>query len=1173
VLSLAYLSEPITNPHQSASGQTVLTVGTPITSEISGNKTARFELSAASRQYDHISIEKGDLRLSLAIYDPENNKVIQVTSDRYETLETSFISRAAGNFRLEIRSLEGTQIARRFQIKVDPPRPAVAKDLKEAAAQQMIASASQLRSEWTSTSLRKAIANYSAARSLWQSIGKWREAAIAALSAAEIHFALGEYRQSLSWSQYAASDFRTRDDRLGESRALSRSGQMYSLLGDNKQGRSLSRKALDYYSASGLNRLTNPLKQLYSEALTNAGEVNYAIGDLVSASDCFEKSLRLFLEVGDRGGEARSRLFLGYISATIGDTAGAKKQFEQSLELSREIGNQMAEALSLTAIGIANSLERNEEVAIKMHRNAMEIFRLIGDGQSEAVTLTGIGQAYQNLNEDQAALVHYRQALKLFEENGNLDFASVALYQIAKVYESDGDAKQAEAFYTRCLNVSRAAQKKRMLAYALNDLAALHMSQGRRQKAVTEYRKVLRFYESINDRRGQALTLNNIGDFYLAVGNKSQALFAYKRALPLSRQGGERGVEISTLYNLARVEQALGALQQALTTVKASIDIIEKLRSNVASPDFRFSYFSSQRKHYDLFIDLLMQLDQEQPGKDFAATALLASENARARSLCEILAEAGTDIRQGVKPEILKRERELQHLLRAAAEYQSELGQSNESYALEVAPKVDLLRTEYEEIQALLREHNPRYEALTHPKALSIADIQAQLRDDNTILLEYALGDERSYLWSVTANSLKGYILPGKASLETTAREVYGMLTGRQLINGKVDDGYQARVDAGDKQYYQKALSLSRMLLQPVAHELGNKRLIIVSDGVLQYLPFDALPIPDAGNEQVSESIGDSLLISRHEVVNLPSISALAAIRAGSRRLASSKRTVAVFADPVFSRFDERVTPDKGKAPSVQTDTSGGFRTNGPTRLSANGLIRLAHTSEEADAIATTAPWGTWVAKGFAANRENVLTSQLAQYKIVHFATHGIINTEHPELSGIVLSMETPDGSPENGYLQLHDIYSLNLSADLTVLSACDTALGKDVKGEGLIGLTRGFMYAGSRSVVASLWKVDDHATALLMKHFYRKMLHEGLPPAAALRSAKEIVRKEPAWNAPYFWAGFVIQGEYLEPIEVDHNPWLQSVAVVLSSLLFVVAAFILVKRYRRTAPTDQKHA
>src|SRR6266850_2369633 len=187
----------------------------------------------------------------------------------------------------------------------------------------MVSSAGQLRAEWKSTSLRKALAIYLEARSLWQSIGKWREAANSALSAAEIHFNLGEYRQSLSCSWYAASDFGKGDDRLGESRSFSRAAQMYSLLGDNKEGHRFSRKALQYFSAYGVEHITPPLKQPYGEALTNAGEVHYSTGDLISASDCFEKALRLFMEVGDRDGEVRSRLFLGYISATTGDTAGA----------------------------------------------------------------------------------------------------------------------------------------------------------------------------------------------------------------------------------------------------------------------------------------------------------------------------------------------------------------------------------------------------------------------------------------------------------------------------------------------------------------------------------------------------------------------------------------------------------------------------------------------------------------------------------------------------------------------------------------------------------------------------------------------------------------------------------------------------------------------------------
>jgi CHAT domain-containing protein len=235
----------------------------------------------------------------------------------------------------------------------------------------------------------------------------------------------------------------------------------------------------------------------------------------------------------------------------------------------------------------------------------------------------------------------------------------------------------------------------------------------------------------------------------------------------------------------------------------------------------------------------------------------------------------------------------------------------------------------------------------------------------------------------------------------------------------------------------------------------------------------------------------------------------------------------------------------------------------------AGGLTRLAHAAEEADAISTVAPWGsTMVAKGFDASREIAMSPNIGEYQIVHFATHGVLDSEHPELSGIVLTMVDPKGVRTNGLMPLHDIYSLDLSAELTVLSACQTALGKDIKGEGLVGLTHAFMSAGAKSVVASLWKVDDRATAVLMAHFYEAMLQQGMSPAAALRSAKLKMMQDKQWNAPYYWAGFVLQGEYTNRISVDH-PWLNTRAVVLSLLTLIVVTGLLIihKRKRPMSP------
>jgi CHAT domain-containing protein len=560
---------------------------------------------------------------------------------------------------------------------------------------------------------------------------------------------------------------------------------------------------------------------------------------------------------------------------------------------------------------------------------------------------------------------------------------------------------------------------------------------------------------------------------------------------------------------------------------------------------------------------------------------LLTSENARARSLIDILTEAGADIRQGADPALLERERELQGFLRSQARYQMELSINgrHQTESEEANRQLDQLTTAYQEVEGKLRDQNPRRLALVPPAPLSLAQIQAELPDGDTILLEYALGDERSYLWAVTRDSLRSYELPSRATIEEAGHEVYNLLTARQLVGGKIEDGYQAKVEASDRDYYDKALRLSQMLLGPVAEHLGTRRILVVSEGVLQYIPFDALPTP---RQQSSEMKAEetpapnaedmSPLIATHEIVTLPSFSTLVAIRRERRRASSPNKIVAVLADPVFSSNDDRV--QNGKPDSVMAASAAGPNLNQPAlrdfeaRLRDGGTMRLMHASEEADAILESAPRGTGMAaKGFEASRETAMSSLIGEYRIVHFATHGFLNSEHPELSGIVLTMVNADGSRTNGLMPLNDIYNLNLSADLVVLSACDTALGRDVKGEGLVGLTRGFMSAGSKSVVASLWKVDDRATAILMAEFYKSMLEDGQSPAAALRSAKQKMRQDKAWSAPYFWAGFVLQGEYSENISVNRKTRLPLGLAVSLVLVLISSGLIILQRRRRRSP------
>jgi CHAT domain-containing protein len=333
------------------------------------------------------------------------------------------------------------------------------------------------------------------------------------------------------------------------------------------------------------------------------------------------------------------------------------------------------------------------------------------------------------------------------------------------------------------------------------------------------------------------------------------------------------------------------------------------------------------------------------------------------------------------------------------------------------------------------------------------------------------------------------------------------------------------------------------MLLGPVASQLGRKRLAIVADGALQYISFAALPAPSSGNDEgrISRAEPQPLFVE-HEIVSLPSASTLATLRRETAGRKPAVKSLAVLADPVFADDDTRVRRNVGKAGakektrsansdetdivSLQMSRSG--RETGV--IGAEGAFgRLLSTRREATAILTLVPERDRMqALDFEASRTTALRPELGEYRIVHFATHGMLNNIHPELSGIVLSLVDKEGKPQDGFLRLQDIYNLKLSAELVVLSACQTGLGKEIKGEGLIGLTRGFMYAGAPRVVASLWKVDDRATSELMKRFYQGLLGpEALRPAAALRQAQLSIWKEKQWRAPYYWAAFVLQGEW----------------------------------------------
>jgi CHAT domain-containing protein len=1147
---------------QSSENQSIVNLSpSGIERDISPGERQLFKIALSENQLLRLFVDKGDLSISLIISEETGQNRVARVSRGYGVLDVSMVARTTGTYQIEIHSLEAKD-QRHYKIRVNPLGEATSGDVELDSAQQLLASASWLREQWTEGSLKQALESYDQAANIARR-RNMRTAAVAMSEAGQTLFLLGQYRLGLKRFAMAADSAENAGDKLEQAGALSQAARLQSYLGSNDEAEAGLAHALKLIDTAGPEGSSPRGKQIRAEALSNLGEIGYSKGNLVRSKADFSNALDLFTEVGDRDGQARVHLFQAYIAGNIGQPEKAVDEISQATVLYEAVGDKAGKALCLTALGISHSVRREEERAMAMDREAAEIFRVIGDRPSEAITLNALGQAYEFLNDNQTALENYQKALNLLGENIEGDIGAVTIFKIARMQRLLGDLEEALKSYDQCLNLSRRAGKRRTEANALNDVALIYSSQGSREKTVGQYRKILAFYRRISDWRGEAIALNNLGDFLASLGDQKAALVLYQRALGLSELTEDKTILISSLCNLARASRDLGMLEDALDYVNRSIQIIEELRSDVATPEFRTSYFAGVHKQYDLLIDVLMRCESRWPNRGFAARALIASETGRARSLIDMRAEAGADIRQNVPPGLLERERELQGLLRSQAKYQMDLSTQKQDHAKseEAARQIADLRSQYQQIESQVRDQNPRFLALQQAAPLSVEEIQAKLLDQDSILLEYALGDERSYLWVVSNTSFASFELPSRAVLEPAALEVYTLLTARQAA-GKVDSAYQANIVSSDDSYFEKALELSRVLLGPSLSQLGSKRLLVVTEGVLQYIPFDALPVPEA---PVGTRKDLPLLISTHEIVTLPSLSTLSAIRREKVKPRVGDKVVAVLADPVFDSNDDRVeSHNSGRVMAAAFDDT--YRLRDVASPAIDGApMRLAHAAEEAEAILAVAPHGSaMLVQGFEATRDTAMTSLIGDYRIVHFAAHGFVNKDHPELSGIVLSQIDRSGKGINGFVPVRDIYNLNLSADLVVLSACDTALGKDIKGEGLVGLTHGFLASGSNSVVASLWKVDDRATSVLMANFYKSMLQDGLPPAAALRSAKEQVRRQKGWQEPYFWAGFVLQGEYNQRIAVHReSSYRPALAITFIGALILLGA-ILVKGHRR---------
>lgn len=865
-----------------------------------------------------------------------------------------------------------------------------------------------------------------------------------------------------------------------------------------------------------------------------------------------EKSIILFREAENKVQESLTLTELAYASVMNNDRIQGQLYATQAVEIARTSQDKRSLAFALIALGDAHQRVGNWDVAFQSFKEAESIFPENLDLLEKAILLDRFGVYYETFGDLVQSRIYYRKAQDLFIRIGNLFGSSELSSVIGKISLELGETEVALTHFNEGLKISKESKDLYSLAYTYENLGDLCFYKQEYNQSLDNYQKSLANLNKVGIKHVVASVYEKLGKLYARQGKIDLAESYFSNALKINRKIRSKAGEASTLYNLAINDRSKNNINSSLEKITESLRVTELLNSETSNLKLKQSYFAGVFERYELYINLLMQKHTEMPNAGFALQALQAAEKSRARAMLETLRMSEAKISADADPELIRREREVLALLNTKADKLTEVlsGNTDQSEIKKLDDEVNTLKNELAEIKAIFKENSPIYSEIKNPEAFDIIRFQNEILDENTLLLEFSLGKNASYLWLVGKNDFTFFELPSQKIIEPKVRKLLELLTEREMHDGEVLEDYQARLMAAESEYQQKAKELSNELLGKVSDKLANKRLLIVADGILNYFPLSALPAPNS----------DELLIAKNEIVYQPSASTISILQTRQNKTAS--KDVLVFADAIFSPNDARVNAEKNNTELTFTTLKDGSLSSRQFE-SVKSLPRLDASQTEAASISEIfGASRSLIISGAKARRERVLEPDLADYRIVHFATHGLLDEEHPEFSSIVFSLYDEKGDALKGFLRLQDIYNLNLASDLVVLSACDSAIGKEIKGEGVISLTRGFMQAGSKSVLSSLWKAEDNATAELMKIFYSKLLNEGLTPAQALRRAQLEMSQNPRYRSPFYWAAFTLQGEYR--YEFSKPSFFQNYSIYIGLTIAAILGFGGIFAYRK---------
>ena len=720
----------------------------------------------------------------------------------------------------------------------------------------------------------------------------------------------------------------------------------------------------------------------------------------------------------------------------------------------------MGEGTTLNNLGTLYHAQGQYAQALNFFQQALVIVREVGNRMGEGTTLNNLGVLSHNRGQHPQALDFYQQALVVQREVGDRAGEGTTLNNLGDLYLTQRQYAQALNFFQQALSIHREVGDRTSEGIILNNLGGIYAEQGQYAQALDFYQQALDIHREVGDRAGEGTTLNNLGGVYLNQGQYAQALDFYQQALGIHREVRNRTMESTTLNNLGEVYRAQGQYTEAMAFYQQAMDVLEDVRASAGSEQARASFIAQHASLYTRATALAHQQGQDD-------LAFQISERGRARTFLDSLTTGAVQLSDQDAQDLLVAEQGTYAARQNAQDALAKARAADPPDAnLITALEQQLATAEQAHTDALqaIEAHSGQIAALVPSRTkgvLTVKDVQALL-DPQTTLISFFVADEQTLTFILTRDRFSTVALPVKRS---------DLVANVQALRAFANTS--EAIPASARQLYDA-------LIAPLKPQLTTRHLAIVPHSVLHYLPFAAL------------SDGQRFLIDDYALTVLPSASSLAYIQQN-----------------VLGR-----TP---VAPLIM----------GNPASTEPGITALPFAEHEAHTVADM--YKTEPLLGTAAT-EDVLRQQVAQAGIVHLAAHGKFNPVAPLASAVYLTADTPnttEGATDPGHdgrLEVGEIYGLDLhKADMVVLSACQTQLGDLSAGDELVGLTRALFFAGTPSVIATLWSVNDQATGLLMERFYTH-LRAGMGKAAALRQAQQDVRAQ--YPNPYYWAGFVLSGD-----------------------------------------------